>query len=112
MHKEPSRYRETGEGDSYNSMSETQKGEFWVSRYTEDQARNYLYPLDKTIDVDYIITNEPWKSFAQAYSVTSYKEIYENRVSVNQQMAGGRWTRRRKSLVWTLAQSTQPSLPW
>ncbi|KAF3049567.1 hypothetical protein E8E11_006268 [Didymella keratinophila] len=65
VHEELSQYRETGEGDSYDSMSETQKGDIWVSRYTEEQARNCFYPLDKTIDVDYIITNEPWKSFAR-----------------------------------------------
>jgi hypothetical protein len=29
-----------------------------VERYTEDQARNYLYLLDKAIDVDCTITNE------------------------------------------------------
>jgi hypothetical protein len=82
-------YREKGDEPSYDSMLEAQKTEFWVERYTEDQARNYFYLLDKAIDVDYIITNELWQSFAQAYFVTSCKEIYKNRVSVK--AADGWW---------------------
>src|SRR5690348_3526241 len=70
-------------------MLEAQKTEFWVHRYTEDQVRNYLYPLDKAIDVNYIIANEPWRSIAQAYFVTSCKEIYKNRISVT--AADGWW---------------------
>ncbi|KAJ4375500.1 hypothetical protein N0V86_007032 [Didymella sp. IMI 355093] len=59
-----------------------QKTEFWVNRYTEDQVRNYLYPLGKAIDVDYINANELWESFAQAHFVTPCKETYRNCVSV------------------------------
>lgn len=53
-----------------------------MTRCTQKKVRNYLYPLDKAIDVDYIITAEPWESFAQTNFVTSCKEICKNRFSV------------------------------
>lgn len=59
------------------SLLEARRTEFWVHRYIEDQARNYLYALDRAIDVDYIIAKEP---LAQTYIITSCKEIYKNRV--------------------------------
>lgn len=82
MGEELRQYRENRDEPSYESMLEDERTEFWVTRYTEDQARSYLYPLDKAIDVDYIITAEPRKSSPQAYFVTSCKEICNNRVSV------------------------------
>ncbi|KAF2627677.1 hypothetical protein BU25DRAFT_58036 [Macroventuria anomochaeta] len=75
-------YRMTNEWNmAYDMMSEAQKTDFWVQRYTEDQAGNYLNPLDKAIEVDYIIVNEPLKLFAQTYFAVSCKEIYKNRIS-------------------------------
>lgn len=39
------------------------------------------------------ITSEPWQSFVQAYFVTSWKETYKDRVSVEAADGlAGRWT--------------------